>query len=384
MGGAGPERLSLLILGTFVDSDANYPGSQSVRARPHPDSHTGPMRRTPLAIVALLPLALTDDTPRLSYEEGAEVTRTWTLRSTRDVDSASLTMNENPQDIGSGSSSSTTVSIEIRDALQAVADGAPRRFTRTFEAIGTEQAISGFEDSDEVQMRDSSGTSELVGAEVLFAYDPDAEEWSLEYGEDSAGEEAWLEDLEPDMDLSEALPDGDVAVGETWEVPLSILDHLLTPGGDVDVRPDEDVGGGEGGIAISIPSVGDIGRWDELEGTVQARYLEVVEEDGPRVARIQLTIDVEGDLDIADMLEDEAAERGAEETYAEATVTRTLEGKVTIDWDLAAGRFAEVEGTLSGTGEFYAEWTLAVQGFELELGVERSDSVEYEIEASIQ
>ncbi|MEM9381437.1 MAG: hypothetical protein AAGB93_15895 [Planctomycetota bacterium] len=341
-------------------------------------------QRPSLALAALLPLGLLADTPKLSYDEGAEVTRTWTLRSTRAVDSATLTMNENAQDIGSGSSSSSTLSIEVRDAVQAVSDGAPQRFLRTIEAVGTEQEISGFDDSEGVQMKDTSGTSELVGAGVLFTFDPDAEEWEREYDEDSSGEEAWLEDLAPDMDLSGILPEDDVAVGETWDVPLSILDDLLKPGGELDVRPEDDEGGQEGAIAITIPSVGDVGRWHEMEGSVQARYLELVEEDGPRLARIQLTVDVKGELDLADYLEDEAAERGVDETYSEAALERTLQGKVTIDWDLAAGRFADVEGTLSGTGEFFSEWTLAVQGLELGLGVERSGTFEYEIEASIR
>lgn len=341
------------------------------------------MLRAPAALL-LLPLAIGGDSLKLGYSEGDEVTRTWTLQSTRTTESATLSLNGNDQDIGTGATNKAAFSVEITDQILAAADGKPSRFMRTYGTVETEASIEDFEAGDGMEMRDGSGSSDLVGASVLFDRDADTEEWKRSYDEDSAGDADWLDDLDVDMDLAGVLPEGDVAVGDTWEVPVSLLDALLRPGGEIDVRDDDDEGAPEGAVAIQVPSASDFGRWGELDGTIEATYAELVEEDGPRIARIVLEIDVEGDIDIADELTESSADRGAEEDYAEAQLTRVLAGKITIDWDLTAGRFASIEGTLEGTSEFYAAWTLSVQGMDLDLAVDREGEFEYEISASIE
>lgn len=335
------------------------------------------------AAVLLLPLVVSGDSPRLAYSEGTEVTRTWTLESIRTTDSVTLVINGNEQDVGSGATNRTAFSAEITDQILAAEDGAPSRFMRTYESVDTDSAIEDFEAGDGMQIRDGSGSSELVGASVLFDWNADAEEWKRSYDEDSAGDDDWLDDLDADMDLADVLPADEVEVGDSWEVPVSLLDTLLRPGGEIDVRDDESEAP-EGAISIQIPNVSDFGRWGELDGTIEATYTELVEEDGPRIARIVLDIDVDGEIDVIDELEENSADRGSEDDYTEAQLTRELKGKITIDWDLEAGYFVALEGDLEGTSEFYGAWTISAQGFEIDLEVERAEEFDYEIKASIE
>jgi hypothetical protein len=341
------------------------------------------MLRTAATSLLIAPFLLSDDAPRLGYDAGAEVTRTWSIRTVRTVEDATMTMNENPQDIGSGSVSTSTVDVAIVDRVAAVDSGAPTRFSRTYESIDTASKMEGIEESEGMQFRMDEGSSELAGLSVDFAWDADQEEWSRDWSEESDGDDDWLEDLAADMDLRAILPGEEPSVGDSWDVPVGALADLLAPGGTLEVFDD---GGGddvpEGGIAIMIPSASDVGRWDELEGDVRATFEGIVEEDGPRVAKIVLEVDVEGEVDLVEDLEDEAAERGADEEYTEAVLTRTLEGRIVVEWDLAQGRFAAVEGTLEGSSEFYASWTIAFQGLDLGIEVERAETSETTISAS--
>ena len=328
------------------------------------------------------PFLLADDSPRLGHAADTELTRTWSIRTVRSIEDATMTMNENPQDIGSGSTSTSTVDLTVVDRIAAAADGAPTRFTRTYEAIDTDSKMEGMEESEGMEVRMDQGSSELAGLAVDFTWDADSEEWSRDWNEESDGDDEWLEDLTVDMDLRGILPDDDVEVGASWDVPIGVLSDLLTPGGTLEVFDTGDDDLPEGGIAIMIPSPGDVGRWAELEGDVRARFAGIVEEDGPRVAKIVLEIDVEGEVDLVDELEERATERGADEEYTEATLTRTLEGEITVEWDLAGGHFAAVDGVLEGSVEFYASWTIALQGFDLEIEVERAETTETTISAS--
>jgi len=328
----------------------------------------------------LLPLlSLSGDTPKVAHEDGLKLARTFEVSTVRSIDSAVLSLLDQEQDVGSGTERSRTLSLLVEDEILTVADGAPLKFRRGFSTVQSEQDAGEVEG---VEVLDSSGSSELEGLGVTFTREAADQEWACEYDDESEGESAWLDELTPGMDLSSILPEGDVGVGDSWEVPVSILGDLLHPGGTVDVVTPEDVDIPEGGIAVRVPKGPKDGGWDSFEGEVVARYDSIDEEDGRR-AKIVLTLELSSEMDRAEDLELEAAERGVEEAYSEAKLIRDLSGEVVILWDLIGHHALSAEGTLTGSTQLSAAWTISGP-MEIELEYEEEGSVEHEISMEVE
>ena len=324
---------------------------------------------------ALVALPLSVESLQFSVEKEDMASCAWTIESTTETTSSTLTIMGDDKDIGSDITSTRTFQIELSDEYLDVDDeGVPTQIVRSYEALLSETS------------RDDNDTevdSELVGETVVFGYDADAEEWSAEYGEDSDGESDWLDGLTPRIDLAGVLPDDDVDVGDTWEVPPSFLAGVLKPGGDMMVQAsEEDDEPEEGSIQITLPGGNDFAIFEEFEGDINAMLKEVVEEDDTRLAKITVAVDVEADVDLIDQLEDKADDRGVDEAYEGANLTRTLEGELTVMWNLETNRVVSLSGNLSGNTEVNVEWTSSSGDFELELAFASATNESFEIEAS--
>jgi len=337
------------------------------------------LKTSPLLFVLPL-LSLSADTPRIEHGASRELVRTYEVSSARSIDTAVINVMGQDQDVGSGMTRSKTLSLVVADKILAAKDGAPTRFHREFTSASTDQDVGELEG---VEVVDASGSSELEGLGVIFTRDAEDGEWGREYDEDSEGEDEWLEELAPGMDLSSILPEGEVAVGDSWDVPVSILGDLLRPGGTVDVKSDLGPDVPEGGVAVTVPGVPEDGGWDAFEGEVVARYESIEEEDG-RQAKIILTFELSGELDRVEDLEAEAAERGADEEYSEALLTRSLSGEVVVRWDLVGHHALSAEGTLTGESTFNAAWTIDAGQMQLELVYEEEGSLEYEVSMEVE
>lgn len=352
--------------------------------RPFSQLSTLAMFRTASTLL-VLPFALAaNDTPQLQHTEGAAIERAFTVESRRSIDTSTLSLMGNDQDIGTGSERTSTLNLEVIDTIKKVVDGRATSFVRAFDAVSTEAATEGMEESEGVVVRDDDGASELEGAAVAFTWDADAEEWKLAFDEDTTGDDDWLEDLDQDLDLARLFPDdAKPEVGDSWDLDGEFLMALLNPGGTVEIQPeDDDSDLPEGGIALTIPSADASKHWEDLEGEVVATYAEIVEED-PRLARIVIKVDVSSEVDLVEMLEEEASERGVDETYSEAITTRELAGEITVLWDLGANRLHSLSGEIEGPVELSATWSLDAGGMELEVSYEEIADQTFAVEASI-
>ncbi len=334
-------------------------------------------KSSPLLLLPLLSLCA--DTPKVAHEKGRRLVRTYDVSTVRSIDTAVLTLLDQEQDVGSGTERSRTLSLVVEDKMLTVAGGAPLKFSRGFSTVLSEQEVGEVEG---VEVLDSTGSSELEGLGVTFTREAQDQEWACEYDEGSEGESSWLDELTPGMDLSSILPEEHVDVGDSWDVPVAILGHLLHPGGTVDVSTPEDVDVPEGGIAVRVPKGPENGGWASFEGDVVARYDSIDEENGRR-ARIVLTLELSSELDRSEELELEAAERGTEETYSEAKLIRDLSGEVVILWDLIGHHVLSAEGTLTGSTQLRAAWTISGP-MELELKYEEEGSVEHAISMEVE
>ena len=173
------------------------------------------MKSTLAAGFALVAFPLGIESLRYSIAADDTTSSNWTLTSEREVHSGSLSVMDQTQDVGSGSSVSSEAQFEFLDTFpKATEDGAPLSITRSYETVGSEMAREGLEGAGIIAI-DESGASDLEGIEVEFAYDADAEEWSATFAEESDGDEEWLEELTPRVDLTGLLPDDSVDVGDT-------------------------------------------------------------------------------------------------------------------------------------------------------------------------
>jgi hypothetical protein len=343
------------------------------------------MKAALIASLALTTLPLAEDVPRLVLEEGDMLSSAWDITTTRETIAANLGIMGNDQDVGSGSINTSTRILELSDEFPKVDDeGSPLTIVRSYETLNTGTERGG-EEREGVTVLDTEGESDLTGSTVVFTYDPESEEWSAAYAEDAEGEEEWLEDLAPRVDLSGLLGgvEEDLEVGGSWSLPPSFLSDLLDPGGAVIqlAEPEAD-DAPEGAVQLRLPGESSIKRYEDLDGDLTATLAEITEEDDTRVAKIVVKVDVEGDLDVIEDLEEEADERGSNETYLDGTLARTLEGEFTILWNLTKNRPESIEGELSGSAEMDVEWSMSAGADELEITFHQEVDVTHEIEAT--
>jgi len=343
------------------------------------------MLRSTSILLTLPFFAGPDAVPRLEHKQGAVIQRTFRVSSHRAIESGTLSLMGNDQDLGSGSERRSISVLEVVDTIEKVASGRATAFVRAYNGVATQAAIDGIEASEGLTVRAGEGASELQGAAVAFRWDAEGEAWQRAFAEDSAGDEEWLAGLRADLDLADLIPaDAKPEVGDTWTLDAAFLSALLEPGGEVQIRPED---GGpdmpEGGIAIRIPSPDPSKHWAEAVGEISATYAEVVGE-GPRLARIVVKVDVTSEVDLRETLAAEAEERGTPETYSEATATRELAGELTVLWDLDAHRLHSLEGELAGPTELSVSWAIDAGGMELEVTYAESATQTFTLEASAQ
>ena len=203
------------------------------------------------------------------------------------------------------------VSLVMRDRVLGMEDGQVTKLRRSFEKI-TEEQSQEVESETGSGSNTSEGESELEGASVVFTWDPEESDYGVEFDEDEDGDEDLLEDLEFDVYLASFLPDEAVSIGDTWEVEASAMSSLVDPGGDLksvsETSTDED-------------SERARQNRENMEGTVTCTLTEVVEEDGVRIAIIELNAEITTGY----LLEQDLDEQG---------VTGTTEEDVSIEYDV--------------------------------------------------
>jgi hypothetical protein len=144
------------------------------------------------------------------------------------------------------------------------------------------------------QEKDSDLISDLEGSTVLFTLEDDGGyRPSFVEGE---GDGDLLEGLYGSMDLAEILPGHEVAVDDSWELPIDLMRQLLQPAGDLSLHVDD-----------SQTSEFDIGIHDlvdALGGEFTAVYGGTREEDGVRVAVIKLQVEAHAAKDMSERSEE--------------------------------------------------------------------------------
>jgi len=266
----------------------------------------------------------------------------------------------------------TDLAISVTDVFVTVSGGRPVKLTRTFDSLSTKSTSSATNpmESGEAQEMEFTGSSELEGETVHFAWDAESGEYDVKLDEESDGDEALLEGLLEDMDLRAFLPQDEVSPGDAWDVDPSALRTVFAPGGAVKIEPDDMESAGMGMGGNSPPNLGEF--LEEFDGEVTVKFESV--EGG--IAILSLTVDVASSADLTDWLQDmmdsQEMPDGIEiEMDVESfDMEFTFEGTGELRWNLSAGHFAGL--TLEGDIEVISDTAMSFNMGGMEQAIENS------------
>jgi len=283
----------------------------------------------------------------------ATVDKSFTLRHELVVQTMKLEGAEGSQVSQQGLQVTSDVTLETTDTFRGIEGGRPKALRRLFRVAGitVDQVIAGGGEERAVTW---VGDTPLKTASVVFDWVPEEGDYGRHYDERENLEE-YLGGLREDLDLRALLPKAGtegIAVGSSWAIDPAGLVDVFGAGGEV---PRVFVSGGSGFLAKPIASgvAGPLAQvfGGELEGEARATWKETREENGARLAVVDLRVKLETKRD---QTASARATRRTEELLDELAIARAsiewkFEGEGTLLWNLGAGRFESL--TLGGREE---------------------------------
>jgi hypothetical protein len=289
-----------------------------------------------LAALALTPalfaFALRGDSLSFKPEAGSEVEKSCSMTGSLFIDDVMITADgeQLPAEMF-GEMLDQAMELEVlmgvTDQYVKSGDGKPMVLLRTFNELSGNMSVGGEEGDTE--------EPEMVGSTVKFAWNSDDEQYDLSY-EDGDGDEDELEGLNVDMDFLCLLPDDEVDVGDSWEVPGESVATLFFPGG----FPMGGAGGDEGGEMMDMAGDAMGSQMEEaLEDFVVECTYKGDDEDGGAVIAFEYKGELSLDLSDLAMEALEMQDMGEVEMDADITLSMDfeLEGEGLMTWDMKAG-----------------------------------------------
>ena len=322
---------------------------------------------------------------------GTTLTKTYEMKEELTLDAFDMTVNgQAPPMVPEMDMSITgTTTMEIEDTYSKVADGRPTMLTRSFETLGGEAEVAmevqamGNTQNEDTAMEMSSV---LEGESVEFVWSDEEEAYETVLPEGSALDEEDVEGLIEDMDFRSLLPDEEVDEGDEWEVDLTTLLGVFSPGGDLKLEPDEATKPAMGGGG-DMGTPGDYFN-EDLEGEFIAVFDGVRKVEDVEVAVIKFTFELSNAVDITDKsrdaLDDAELPEGVGEIEIESVdIEMAYEGEGTLLWNLAAGHFQSFEAT--GDFEVLLDQAMLIEAMGQEMSMEQtlefSGSLTFEVSA---
>lgn len=243
--------------------------------------------------------------------------------------------------------------VAVSDEYVSVADGRPVRLRRAFDSIAGQQVFSVSADELDEEAMEFEMTSELEGAEVLFSWDEDDEEYGVAYAGEDDRDEDLLAGVWEDMDLRGFLPDGEVSEGDSWEIGSGALAAAFLPGGDLALLPDMDALDVDDEFMTLMEEFEERfqDRFQELyesifEGETTGTYEGTRDEDGVEVHVLAIEVQVDSTTDFAEIVmeiiqavaEEEGVGDEVDIDVETADVSFELEGEGELLWDAQAHR----------------------------------------------
>ncbi len=332
------------------------------------------------------------DAPAFHPAMDSDVTKTFTMSAAFQLDDFSLDVDG--QDMGAmmGAfelSLDAETAVTVRDTYLATAQGRPERLKRAFDALKSSSTFS-IVAGGESQEQPFEASSKLEGRTVSFTWNEQEGAFDVAF-EGEEGDTDLLDGLDEEMDLRFFLPQGDVSVGDTWEVAVDSLLPLVMPGGDLAFESPEDA---DDEAAQMIEEFLE-GKAEELKdllhGTCTCTYKGSSEVGGVQLGEIQIALEIASAADLSPLIE-EAIQRIAEENgetevpvdVRAADVNLDVQGTGTLLWDLRAGRLHSLQ--MQGDCQIALDVSISVdengQSHSANLSAELSGTLEETVEAS--
>ncbi len=290
-----------------------------------------------LAATASAAIVLSDDLVQ-KVEKGQSLVTSITLESSSTLEESHTIVNGNEMPMPGEMTleSTNSSSITFTDKVLRASEGRLMGFQRTYSEAS---------DSRSTQMVDPMGgdhsgevarTSQLVDLPILFQRGDEG--FVAEFPEDSEGDAEWLDGLLATPDWGLLLPGASPKIGDEWEVPVSFLQTLREPGGDI-VWENEGEGSALDGDVQAPPGA------MNYEGEINAELTEI--EDG--IAKIELEFEVNTELDLTEFMPEDGIAVGDEDSGMPTPDIQSIvsesetEGTGVAYWDIEAGRLTSIK-----------------------------------------
>jgi len=343
-----------------------------------------------LLLAGALAAPTAEHTLRYSPADGSSFNRTLSWSHTSETTATETTLAGEPTAEVPTLRYKAARGVEVRaiDMLELIGDGRPARFVRSYTHLleeysaKLEMALMG----QKAQLESSGdGTSELEGLDVRFRWSDDAGKWAAEWADpDQRGRDTLLLGLHADMDLLGLLPERPVDVGETWEVSLTGLVHILFPGGELSLDLQTDLEQIEGALdPADMPTLADILRHGSLEGTARC-VLAAIEGE---LAKVELELDITATAEFAERLDKiagNAAPEGVDITVDAADFTAKIVGSGTFSFALTAGFIREFAFDGETQEDSAIEATVVTNGETLPFGQTHSRKGELKVRSAVE
>ena len=339
---------------------------------------------------AVLATPTSEHTLRYSPADGSSFSRALSWSHTAETTATQTTLGGEPTNEVPTLRYKATRGQEVRviDRLELIGDGRPDRFVRAYTHLLDEYSAKlEMELMGQKAKLESAGdgTSELEGLEVRFRWSQDAGKWAAEWADpDQRGRDTLLLGLHADMDFLALLPEKPVDVGDSWEVPLSGLVHVLFPGGELSIDLETDLEQIEGALdPADMPTIADILRKGEVEGTARCVLKSV---DGEK-AVVDMELDITATAAFAERLDKvagNAAPEGVEVSVDVADFTAKIVGAGTYSFGLTTGFISEFKFDAETEEESSIEATVLTNGESLPFGQTHSRKGELQVRSAVE
>jgi hypothetical protein len=303
--------------------------------------------------------------------DGLVVTKHYSQSDQSALDEMSLSINGQEQDpsmTGMEMEISSRMEVRLTDEYGPLKGGRPARLKRTYDKISSHTDMTvGAAMLPEPEEMSMVGESELEGEVVLFKWNEKSGEYDVSFAEDNGSDAKLLDDLAEDTDLRALLPASEVSDGDTWEIDPNALTRVLAFGGSLKLDVETESSGGFAGMGAgssTMPSPSEF--LGALEGSVTAEYKGTREQDGVRVAVLQLTIAVTTAKDMTEYFKEAAKElpegMEMEMDYDGVDMEFGFDGEGLALWNLASGHLYSFEMSGDTTTTIDMSMTMSVGG----------------------
>ena len=218
--------------------------------------------------------------------------------------------------------------MQVQDKFVSSGGGRALELIRTFAEIEASMEAAG-------ESQDMDGSDELEGKTVRFVWNEDEGAYDVDYHE-CEGDEATLDSISADMDLSVLLPGKAVEEGEVWTVPAEKIGSVLLFGGNL-----EDDGSGDETAAMIQAELAPQIEAMMADFEISCEYQGEREEDGVRVGVVALTLAGEGEIDlepvILGVLDAQEMPMEIDVSFESALLELSFEGKGEVLWSIEGG-----------------------------------------------